>query len=65
MKDISKIDIINFKNNITKQSNKNGELLSQTYLKSIHKQISAIFNLTVRYYGLKENPTSIVGKYGK
>lgn len=45
------------------------ELLStnytQTYLKSIHSQLSAIFNYAVKYYDLKDNPCLKAGSIGK
>ena len=36
-----------------------------TYLKSIHNQLSAVFNYACRFYGLKENPARICGSMGK
>ena len=45
------------------------ELLAQnlapTYMKTIHNQISAIFNYAVRYYGLQVNPARLAGGIGK
>jgi Site-specific recombinase XerD len=45
------------------------ELISQgyaeTYLKTIHNQLSAIFNYAVKYYGLKENPCHKSGSMGR
>ena len=38
---------------------------SPTYLKTIHNQLSAIFNFAVKYYGLKNNPAAIAGSIGK
>lgn len=43
----------------------NGKPYSQTYLKSIHNQLSAIFNHAVRYYDLKSNPARKAGNMGK
>ncbi|HIX37855.1 MAG TPA: site-specific integrase, partial [Candidatus Blautia pullistercoris] len=37
---------------------------SPTYLKTLHNQLSAIFNHGVRYYGLKSNPAAIAGNMG-
>lgn len=42
-----------------------GQNFSQTYLKSIHNQLSAIFNHAVRFYELKSNPAAKVGNMGK
>lgn len=36
-----------------------------TYLKSIHNQLSAIFNYAIRFYKLRTNPARIVGSMGK
>lgn len=38
---------------------------SPIYLKTIHNQLSAIFNHAVRFYGLRENPAAIAGNMGK
>ena len=42
---------------------KNG--YSQTYLKTINNQLSAIFNYAVRYYDLPRNPVRQAGSMGK
>ena len=42
-----------------------GEPYSQTYLKTVHNQVSALFNYGVRYYGLKNNPCHQAGAMGK
>lgn len=38
---------------------------SQTYIKTINNQLSAIFNYACRYYGLPENPARLAGSIGK
>jgi len=38
---------------------------SQTYLKTIHNQMSAIMNYAVKYYHLPQNPCHIAGSIGK
>lgn len=38
---------------------------SQTYLKTVHNQLSAIFNFAVKYYKLSTNPASACGSMGK
>lgn len=38
---------------------------SETYLKTIHNQVSAIFNFACKYYRLPENPARICGSMGK
>lgn len=37
---------------------------SESYLYMLHKEINAVLNHAVRYYGLKENPCRKVGKMG-
>lgn len=38
---------------------------SQTYLKTMQNQLTAIFSHAVRYYGLKVNPAAKAGSMGK
>lgn len=38
---------------------------SETYLKTIHNQMSAIMNYAVKYYGLRSNPAAKCGAMGK
>lgn len=38
---------------------------SETYLKTVHNQISAIFNFACKYYQMSENPARICGAMGK
>ena len=38
---------------------------SQTYLKTLHNQLSAIFNHAVRYYELRSNPAAKAGNMGR
>ena len=42
-----------------------GDPFSQTYLKQMHNQLTAIFNHAVRYYDLKENPATKAGPIGE
>lgn len=43
---------------------KTGKPYSKSYLKTIHNQLSAMFNHAVRHYKLKENPAMLVGNMG-
>lgn len=63
--DISAKDVIAWQNEIRKQINSSGEPLSQGYLKTIHNQLSALFNHAIKIYGLRLNPASTVGNMGK
>lgn len=65
MSDITPSDIINWQNEILELETKSNKPLSQTYLKTIHNQLSALFNFAVKYYGLKSNPARIAGNMGK
>ena len=40
---------------------KSDEAYSPVYLKTLHNQLSAIFNHAVKFYGLKDNPAAKVG----
>ncbi len=37
---------------------------ASTYLKTVHNQLSAIFNHAIRLYGLKSNPARVAGNLG-
>lgn len=63
--DIASKDIIAWQNEMRNITSKGGKRLSQTYLKTIHNQLSALFNHAVKFYGLKTNPAATVGNMGK
>ena len=48
-----------------KLTDSKGKPYSTTYLKTIHNQMSAIFNHAVRYYGLSSNPAAKAGSMGE
>lgn len=62
---IKPTDIRKWQNELTSYRDENGKPYSQTYLKTINNQITAIFNYAVKYYGLKENPCHKAGSMGK
>jgi len=64
MSDISPKDVIHWQNEMMGQR-KNGKPFSATYLKTLHNQLSAIFNHAVRFYDLKSNPAAKAGSVGK
>lgn len=43
---------------------KTGRKYKPVYLKTIHNQLTAIFNYAVRFYGLQKNPAALVGNLG-
>ena len=65
MSQIKPSDIIAWQNIMINYKDENGKPYSPVYLKTIHNQISAIFNHAVRFYELKSNPAAKVGNMGK
>lgn len=65
MNEIKSSDIVKWQNVMMQIANKNGKQLSPTYLKTIHNQLSAIFNHAIRYYELAANPAQKAGNMGK
>jgi len=65
MDEITSKDIIRWQNEMMAGTDKHGKPFSQTYLKTMHNQVSAIFNHAVRFYDLKNNPAAKVGSIGK
>lgn len=57
--------IISWQNELINYKDENGKPYSPVYLKSIHNQLSAIFNHAVGYYNLKDNPCRKAGNMGK
>lgn len=65
---INKIDAITvrkWQNFVLKQTTKEGKKLSQTYIKSINNQLSAVLNYAVKFYNLPNNPVHKTGSIGK
>ena len=63
--DIQPRDVIAWQNEMIMGCDKSGKKYSPVYLKTLHNQLSAIFNHAVKFYGLKENPAAKVGNMGK
>ena len=63
--DIQPKDVIAWQNEMINHKDKNGKPYSPVYLKTLHNQLSAIFNHAVKYYGLSVNPAAKVGNMGK
>lgn len=64
LSEIQPRDVIAWQNEMMNYRDKNGKPYSCTYRKTLHNQLSAIFNHAVRYYGLKNNPAAIAGNMG-
>lgn len=63
--EISATDIIQWQNELLSMRDDEDKPYSQTYLRTIQNQLSAIFNHACRYYGLSVNPSAKAGKMGK
>ena len=62
--DISTKEVIAWQNEMLAYRDDKKKPYSQTYLKTLHNQLSAIFNHAVRYYELRSNPAAKVGNMG-
>lgn len=54
-----------WQNWLLRQKTASGKKLSQTYVKAINNQLSAIFNYAVKFYDLRANPIHRTGSIGK
>lgn len=62
--EITTKDVIAWQNELLAYRDEKRKPYSQTYLKSLHNQLSAIFNHAVRYYDLHSNPAAKAGNMG-
>lgn len=51
-------DVRKWQNNIIKQG------YSNTYINTVNKQLVAIFNFAIKFYGLQQNPATLAGNIG-
>ena len=65
LNEIKPTHVRQWQNSLTCYRDESGKPYSQTYLKCINNQLTAIFNYAVKYYGLKENPCHKAGSMGK
>ena len=65
MCNITAQQIITWQNEMLNYKDNKGKPYSPVYLKTVHNQLSAIFNHAVKYYNLKENPCQKAGSMGK
>jgi integrase len=63
--DIDELCVRKWQNELLAYQNKKGEPYSDTYLKTIHNQLSATLNYATAFYGLSHNPCHRVGSIGK
>ena len=62
--EITNKDVIAWQNEQLAYRDEKHKPYSQTYLKTLHNQLSAIFNHAVRFYDLRANPASKAGNMG-
>lgn len=65
MNDIRPADVIQWQNEMIGYRDEKGNPYSETYLKTLHNQLSAILNHAVRFYELKSNSAAKAGNMGK
>ena len=65
MNEIRPSDIIQWQNDMMNNSRNAGKGYTPEYLRTVHNQLSAIFNHAVKFYELKSNPAGKVGNMGK
>lgn len=58
-------DVFNWQNQMMEYRDEKGNPYSHTYVKTMHNQLSAIFNFAIRYYDLSANPAAKAGNPGK
>lgn len=63
--DIDTIKIRKWQNELISFRDDDGKPYSQTYLKTVNNQMSAIMNYAVKHYGLASNPCRAAGSIGK
>ncbi|NLO84897.1 MAG: site-specific integrase [Clostridiales bacterium] len=64
LSEITAKDVMDWQNEIRSTKDKRGKFHTSTYLKTIHNQLSAIFNHAVRYYDLRLNLATKAGNMG-
>lgn len=63
--DITTKDVMHWQNEMMTVINpRTNKPYTKSYLKTVHNQLSAMFNHAVKFYGLKQNPAVVVGNMG-
>ena len=65
LKEIKPQTVLKWQNSMMQYRDKDGKPYSQTYLNCMNRELSAILNYAVRFYGLSENPCKKTGSMGK
>lgn len=63
--EIDQLMIRRWQNQLIEYRDENGKPYEESYLRTLHASLSAIFNYAVRYYSLKSNPCRTAGVIGK
>lgn len=63
--DIDPATVMRWQNGLLSYRDEKGKPYSQTYLRSVHSQLSAVMNYAVKFYGLRVNPCKAAGAIGK
>ena len=63
--DIDTIKIRKWQNELISYRDENGKPFSQTYLKTVNNQLSALMNYAVSHYRLSQNPCKAAGSMGR
>lgn len=65
MNEITAADVIKWQNELIAYKDENGVGFSMTYRKTMHNQLSCIFNHACKFYNLRNNPARQAGCMGK
>ncbi len=65
MNEIKVCHVVAWQNELLAYRDADGNPYSPSYLKTVHNQLSAIFNHAHRMYGLSDNPARLAGNMGK
>ena len=64
LNEITSKDVIKWQNELLAYRDPDGKPYSSSYLKTLHNQLSALFNYAMRHYALPLNPAAIAGNVG-
>lgn len=65
MNAVKSSDILQWQNKMMNYRDEKGNPYSQTYMRTIQNQLTAIFNHAVKFYELRSNPSNKTSKLGK
>ena len=65
MCEIQSKDVIAWQNEMLNYRDQNGKSYSPIYLKTLHNQLSCLFNHAIKHYHLRANPAAQAGNMGK